>query len=43
MRIESIVAREIQMRLKVPFETSFGTIHARRMILIEVLADGVSG
>ena len=43
MRIESIVAREIQMRLKVRFETSFGTIHARRVILVEVLADGVNG
>jgi len=43
MKIESITLREIQMRLKAPFETSFGVSHHRRIILVEVVADGVSG
>ncbi|HWS18949.1 MAG TPA: o-succinylbenzoate synthase [Candidatus Elarobacter sp.] len=43
MKIEHIVLREIKMRLKSPFETSFGVIHDRRIILVEVIADGVSG
>lgn len=43
MKIESITLREVQMRLKAPFETSFGVSHARRIILVEVVADGVSG
>jgi o-succinylbenzoate synthase len=43
MKIESIVLREIQMRLKAPFETSFGVSHQRRILLIELLADGVAG
>jgi o-succinylbenzoate synthase len=43
MKIESITLREVQMRLKSPFETSFGVSHQRRIILVEVVADGVSG
>jgi O-succinylbenzoate synthase len=43
MKIESITLREIRMRLKAPFETSFGTVQDRRIVLVEVLADGVSG
>ncbi len=43
MKIESIVLREIRMRLKAPFETSFGTVQNRRILLVEVIADGVSG
>ena len=43
MKIESITLREVQMRLKAPFETSFGVSHHRRIILAEVVADGVSG
>ena len=43
MKIESITLREIQMRLKAPFETSFGTSLNRRIILVEAIADGVSG
>ncbi|MGA2097598.1 MAG: o-succinylbenzoate synthase [Candidatus Acidiferrum sp.] len=43
MKIESITLREVQMRLKAPFETSFGVSHHRRIILVEVIADGVSG
>ncbi|MGC2528213.1 MAG: o-succinylbenzoate synthase [Candidatus Acidiferrum sp.] len=43
MKIESITLHEIQMLLKAPFETSFGVSHQRRIILAEVVADGVSG
>jgi O-succinylbenzoate synthase len=43
MKIESIILREIHMRLKSPFETSFGVTHNRRVILVEAIADGVSG
>ena len=43
MKIESITLREIQKRLKSPFETSFGVAHDRRIVLVEVIADGVSG
>ena len=43
MKIESIILREIHMRLKSPFETSFGVTQDRRIILVEVLADGISG
>ncbi len=43
MRIESITLRELQMRLRQPFETSFGITQARRVLLVEAVADGVSG
>src|SRR5262250_1105215 len=43
MKIESIELREIQLRLKSPFETSFGTVQNRRILLVEVVVDGVSG
>ncbi len=43
MRIERITVREIRMRLKAPFETSFGVTQDRRILLVEVIADGVSG
>src|SRR5215467_10172926 len=43
MKIESIIMREIHVRLKSPFETSFGTVQNRRILLVEVVADGVSG
>jgi O-succinylbenzoate synthase len=43
MKIESIALREIRMRLKSPFETSFGTVQDRRIVLVEVVADGTSG
>jgi o-succinylbenzoate synthase len=42
MTIETIVLREIRMRLKAPFETSFGVTQDRRILLVEVLVDGVS-
>jgi len=43
MKIEFIILRELKMRLKAPFETSFGVTHDRRILLVEVVADGVSG
>lgn len=43
MTIETIVLRELRMRLKAPFETSFGVTQARRILLVEVVVDGVSG
>jgi len=43
MKIETIVLREIHMRLRSPFETSFGVTQERRIILVEAIADGVSG
>src|SRR5258706_16183527 len=43
MRIESITLRKLKMLLKSPFETSFGVPHARPVVLVEVLADGLTG
>ena len=43
MKIESITLREIKMRLKAPFETSFGVTQDRRILLVEILAEGVAG
>jgi O-succinylbenzoate synthase len=43
MRVESITLREIGMRLKAPFETSFGVTQQRRIVLVEMVADGVTG
>ncbi len=43
MKIDSISLREIRMRLKSPFETSFGVIQDRRILLVEVIAEGVHG
>jgi O-succinylbenzoate synthase len=43
MKIEAITLREIRMRLKAPFETSFGVLQDRRILLVEVIADGISG
>lgn len=43
MKIESITLREIRMRLTSPFETSFGTVQNRRIVLVEVVTDGMSG
>src|SRR6266480_2416103 len=42
MKIESIALREIHMRLKAPFETSFGIVQNRRILLVETIVDGVS-
>jgi O-succinylbenzoate synthase len=43
MRIESIIARELKMRLKAPFETSFGVTQDRRVVLLEVQTDVGTG
>lgn len=43
MKIEAITLREIHMPLRAPFETSFGVIQDRRILLVEIIADGVSG
>ena len=43
MKIDSITLRELRMRLKSPFETSFGVSHERRIFLVEVCTEGVSG
>jgi O-succinylbenzoate synthase len=43
MKIETIKLRELHMRLKSPFETSFGIIQDRRILLAEIVADGVTG
>lgn len=43
MKIEKITLREIRMRLKAPFETSFGVTQNRRILLVEAVADGVHG
>ncbi|HTR26116.1 MAG TPA: o-succinylbenzoate synthase [Terriglobales bacterium] len=43
MRIESLGIREIHLSLKNPFETSFGTIQHRRILLVEAHCDGIIG
>ena len=43
MKIESVTLRELKMRLKSPFETSFGVCHERSILLVEVQGDGWSG
>src|SRR6266700_4517061 len=43
MKIDRITLREIRMPLVTPFETSFGRVTDRRMLLVEADADGVAG
>jgi o-succinylbenzoate synthase len=43
LRVDQITLREIRMPLVTPFETSFGRTTGRRILLVEVVADGVSG
>jgi O-succinylbenzoate synthase len=43
MKIEAITIREIQMPLVHFFETSFGRIYSRRILLVTVHCDGVDG
>jgi O-succinylbenzoate synthase len=43
MKIESIALREIHMQLISPFEASFGAVQNRRILLVEVVADGAIG
>jgi len=42
-RLDRIVLRQIRMPLVHFFETSFGRTTERDIILVEVVADGVSG
>jgi len=43
MRIDRVVIREIRLRLKAPFETSFGSISDRKIVLVEVFSGGTVG
>jgi len=43
MKIEQIDLREIHMRLRAPFETSFGVTEHRRILLVQIHSDGISG
>jgi O-succinylbenzoate synthase len=43
MRVEAITLRKLKMRLKAPFETSFGISDERSVILVELFADGLTG
>jgi O-succinylbenzoate synthase len=43
MRVQRIILREIRMPLVTPFETSFGRLTDRRMLLVEANVDGVAG
>ena len=43
MRIDQVCLRELRMRLLTPFETSFDRSFDRRILLVNVVANGVSG
>lgn len=43
MKIDAIFLRELRMSLVHPFTTSFGKTIERRVILVEIKADGLSG
>ncbi len=43
MQIDAVIMREINMPLVAPFQTSFGTTTDRRILLIEVQAEGFTG
>lgn len=43
MRLRKLTLREIHLNLIAPFETSFGVTTLRRILLVEVDVDGVSG
>lgn len=43
MRIDAIILRELQIPLVQPFETSFGVTLDRRVLLVELKAEGLSG
>src|SRR4051812_16083260 len=43
MKIESVTLRELRMPLKSPFETSFGVTRERRILLVELVAEGLHG
>jgi o-succinylbenzoate synthase len=43
MRVDSITLRKLHMRLKAPFETSFGVTYDRPILLVELKSDGLTG
>jgi O-succinylbenzoate synthase len=43
MRVDSISLHKLQMRLKAPFETSFGVTDNRPVLLVELHSDGITG
>jgi O-succinylbenzoate synthase len=43
MRIDSIILRELHVPLVRPFETSFGVTRDRRILLVEVRSEGLTG
>lgn len=43
MRIDGIILREIHMPLVRPFETSFGVTRNRRILLVEIRSEGLTG
>jgi O-succinylbenzoate synthase len=43
LRIDALTLREIHVRLKSSFETSFGKIWERRILLVEACSEGLSG
>ena len=43
MELEQVRLREIRMRLRAPFETSFGSVQDRRILLLEVCSEAFSG
>jgi o-succinylbenzoate synthase len=43
LRIDSLTLHEIHVRLKSSFETSFGKIWERRILLVEACSDGLRG
>ena len=43
MKVEAITLREIQMPLVHFFETSFGRLYSRRILLLTVQCDGITG
>src|SRR6267378_3811005 len=43
MNVEAVTLREIQMPLVHFFETSFGRVYSRRILLVTVQCDGVTG
>jgi o-succinylbenzoate synthase len=43
MRVEQVTLRELHMKLVTPFQTSMETTTIRRVLLLEVVVDGVAG
>lgn len=42
MKIEAVYLRELNMPLAHPFETSFGVTTGRRILLVEIVSEGIS-